>query len=57
MFRGFAEPMAGSGVLTAARVPLIAACALALLALTVVVLGVYPSLLLSFIGTFTTAGL
>jgi hypothetical protein len=57
MFRGFAEPMAGSGVLTAARVPLIAAFALALLALTVVVLGVYPSLLLSFIGTFTTAGL
>jgi NADH-quinone oxidoreductase subunit N len=57
MFRGFAEPMAGSGVLTAARVPLIAACALAVLALTVVVLGVYPSPLLSFIGAFTTAGL
>jgi len=40
-----------------ARAPLLAAAALAALTLIVVALGVFPSPLLSFIGTLTTAGL
>jgi NADH-quinone oxidoreductase subunit N len=70
MFRGFAEraggaaprapgasagPAAAAGA-AAARAPLLAAVALAFLALLVVALGVFPSPLLSFIGSLTTAG-
>jgi NADH-quinone oxidoreductase subunit N len=61
MFRS-AEPTvagsttpAGAGVLLV-RTPFLAAVAIALLALAVVALGVYPSPVLSFIGTFTTTG-
>jgi len=48
----------GSGALAGARarVPLLAAAALAVLTLIVVILGVFPSPLLSFIGTLTTSG-
>ena len=72
MFRGFAEHgsgsahggaqasggIAGGGPLPAAalRAPLLAAAALAALTLAVVALGVFPSPLLSFIGSLTTAG-
>ena len=63
MFRGFAEhaggpaPAAGRAAAAGpARAPLLAAVALAALTLIVVALGVYPSPLLSFIGSLTTAG-
>jgi NADH-quinone oxidoreductase subunit N len=64
MFRGFAEHTGGAGrplgatgpASGAVRVPLAAALALAALTLIVVSLGVYPSPLLSFIGSLTTAG-
>jgi NADH-quinone oxidoreductase subunit N len=46
----------GAGGLLLARTPFLAALAIALLALAVVALGVYPSPVLSFIGTFTTTG-
>jgi NADH-quinone oxidoreductase subunit N len=67
MFRGFTErdgepapgvPMAlvSRYAASSARVPLLAAAALAALTLIVVALGVFPSPLLSFIGTLTTTG-
>ena len=63
MFRGFAEhaggpaPAAGRAAAAGpARAPLLAAAALAALTLIVVALGVYPSPLLAFIGSLTTAG-
>jgi NADH-quinone oxidoreductase subunit N len=64
MFRGFADhaggpSVAAEGARAAAasiRAPLLAAVALAALTLIVVVLGVFPSPLLSFIGSLTTAG-
>ncbi|MGA2480648.1 MAG: NADH-quinone oxidoreductase subunit N [Spirochaetia bacterium] len=60
MFRGAGEAAdvpAGAAPETAAapRAPFLAALALAILMVTVVALGVFPSPLLSFIGTFTTA--
>jgi NADH-quinone oxidoreductase subunit N len=48
-------PVAGP-IPGAARAPLLAALAIALLALAVVALGVYPAPFLSIIGTFTAAG-
>ncbi|MGA2639440.1 MAG: NADH-quinone oxidoreductase subunit N [Spirochaetia bacterium] len=70
MFRGFAEHAGGpTGAAVAAagagarlhsansvRAPFFAAMALAALTLIVVALGVFPSPLLSFIGTLTTTG-
>lgn len=40
-----------------ARAPLVAALAIALLALAVVALGIYPAPFLSFLGSFTAAGM
>jgi NADH-quinone oxidoreductase subunit N len=71
MFRGFTGPaVSGHGRGTAgaaspapssnaavAHAPFVAAAAIAALTLIVVALGVFPSPLLSFIGTLTTAGL
>jgi NADH-quinone oxidoreductase subunit N len=54
MFRGLAGVHEGTAV---ARAPFLAALALAALTVGVVALGVYPSPLLSFIGTFTTSGM
>jgi NADH-quinone oxidoreductase subunit N len=64
MFRGFAEHGVAAGHAAApagaaagsARAPLLAAAALAALTLIVVALGVFPSPLLSFIGSLTTVG-
>jgi NADH:ubiquinone oxidoreductase subunit 2 (subunit N) len=60
MFRGFtaSAPSGAAGAAARAvgtRAPLAAALALAALSLAVVALGVYPSPLLSFIGSFTGA--
>jgi NADH-quinone oxidoreductase subunit N len=51
-----ADALGAQAPLLVARTPLLAAIGIALLALAVVALGVYPSPVLSFIGTFTTAG-
>jgi NADH-quinone oxidoreductase subunit N len=58
MFRGFTDPAAaGSGqAIVVAKAPLLAACAIALLTLAVVALGVYPSPLVGFLGGLTIAG-
>jgi NADH-quinone oxidoreductase subunit N len=66
MFRGFAEHAGGSAAAAAPaalpphaavpHAPFLAAAALAALTLIVVALGVFPSPLLSFIGTLTTVG-
>jgi NADH-quinone oxidoreductase subunit N len=52
VFRGSTAPAAGAAAVVS-RAPFVAGLALAVLSLVVVVLGVYPSPLLSFIGTFT----
>ena len=51
-----ASPRAGPAPV-AARAPLVAALAIALLALAVVALGIYPAPFLSFVGSFTGAGM
>jgi NADH-quinone oxidoreductase subunit N len=70
MFRGFAEhaggpagagghaaaPAGRASFAHSARVPFLAAAALAALTLIVVALGVFPSPLLSYIGSLTTVG-
>jgi NADH-quinone oxidoreductase subunit N len=63
MFRGPEAAPAASGAsrgpapaLASPAIPLLAALAVAILALAVVALGVYPSPVLAFIGSFTTAG-
>jgi len=56
MFRGFAEGGTVGASTPLIRVPFIAACAVAILVVAVVALGVYPSPLLSFLGTFTSNG-
>ena len=53
---GASHPSVGAAGVANARVPLLAAAALALLTLVVVILGIFPSPLLSFIGTITTSG-
>jgi NADH-quinone oxidoreductase subunit N len=66
MFRGFAghahagasgTSAASGGTMAAARAPVIAAAALVLLTLLVVALGVFPTPLISYIGSLSTAGL
>ena len=53
---GASHPSVGAAGVASTRVPLLAAAALALLTLVVVILGIFPSPLLSFIGTLTTSG-
>jgi NADH-quinone oxidoreductase subunit N len=65
MFRGLADASPAGGprgatsaaAATIVRAPFLAALALAALTLVVVALGVYPSPLLSFIGSFTVGGM
>ena len=54
--RGAGGPGQTGPTLASPSIPLLAALAVALLALAVVALGVYPSPVLSFIGSFTTSG-
>jgi NADH-quinone oxidoreductase subunit N len=56
MFRGFTEPGKSQVSAPLTRIPFLAACAVAVLVVAVVALGVYPSPLLSFLGTFTSSG-
>ncbi len=57
MFRGLAESAPTTGRVIAVQAPFLAALALAVLTIGIVALGVYPSPLLSFIGSFTVGGL
>jgi NADH-quinone oxidoreductase subunit N len=57
MFRGLTDaPAAAPGqAMAVSKAPLLAACALALLTLAVVALGVYPSPLMGFLGSLTVS--
>jgi NADH-quinone oxidoreductase subunit N len=53
MFRGLTDVSTEAGGMVVSKAPLLVACAMALLTLTVVALGVYPAPLVSLLGSLT----